>query len=158
MCDVGRRTASGRAAGFRSSNQPNLSFSFPAACLSGTAPDQLEQAVAGADHRPSASRISGRVPPTPGVDNAEKDGVLWKPFGIGGQQVGGRLRIADRRIGARVRRVRPRRRRAPRKIFPRPRSSRSDRLGDWPRKANDWRHQDVSLRSLTLAFAPRSGE
>jgi hypothetical protein len=75
MCDVGRRTASGRAARFRSSNQPNLSFSYPAACLSGTAPDQLEQAVAGADHRPSASRISGRVPPTPGVDNAEKDGA-----------------------------------------------------------------------------------
>src|SRR5262245_20722605 len=46
MCDVGRRTASGRAARFRSSNQPNLSFSYPAACLSGTAPDQLEQADA----------------------------------------------------------------------------------------------------------------
>src|SRR5262245_51370804 len=102
MCDVGRRTASGRAARFRSSNQTNLSFSYPAACLSGTAPDQFEQAVAGADHRPSASRISGRVPPTPGVDNAEKDGALWKPFGIGGQQVGGRLRIADRRIGEQV--------------------------------------------------------
>jgi hypothetical protein len=51
--------------------------------------------------------MGGRVSPTPGVDNAEKVGALWKPFGIGGQQVSGRLRIADRRIGEQVDRGTP---------------------------------------------------
>src|SRR5262245_12870799 len=64
MCDLGRRTASGRAARFRSSNQPNFELSFPAACLSGTAPDQLEQAVAGADKPPAVGlKNNGRARP-----------------------------------------------------------------------------------------------
>src|SRR5262245_39010345 len=62
MCDVGRRTASGRAARFPSSNQPNLSLSFPAACLSGTALD-LEEAVAGADKPPAVGLKNKRARP-----------------------------------------------------------------------------------------------
>ncbi len=51
-----------------------LPVDVPAACLSGTALDQLEQALPGPTyHRPSASRITaGRAPPTPGSTTQRK--------------------------------------------------------------------------------------
>jgi len=62
----------------------------PTARLAGTALDQLEQAVAGAD-KPAAVGLENNgwtCPADAGIDDAEKDGSRRKPFGIDGQQVG----------------------------------------------------------------------
>src|SRR5262245_40518961 len=60
---VGAPQVGGRRASGQATNQI-LSLSFPAACLSGTAPDQLEQAVVGADKPPAVGlKNNGRARP-----------------------------------------------------------------------------------------------
>src|SRR5260370_27885299 len=59
----------------------------PVARLSGTALDQLKQAVAGADVPPVVGlENNGRARPADaGIDDAEKSGARRKPFGISRQ-------------------------------------------------------------------------
>jgi hypothetical protein len=72
--------------------------------LSGTALNQLEQAVAGADIPPAVGlENNGRpCPADTGIDDAEKHGSRRKTCGIDRQQIGRCLGIADRRIGEEV--------------------------------------------------------
>ena len=81
-----------------------LPVDVPTRRLSGTALDQLEQAVAGADI-PAAVGLEKNGWPCPadaGIDNAEKNGSHRKPCGIGRQQIRRCLRISDWRIGEEV--------------------------------------------------------
>jgi hypothetical protein len=76
----------------------------PASRACGTALNQLEQAVAGADV-PAAVGLENNGWPRPadaGIDNAEKDGFRCKPFGISREQVGRCLGVANRRISEEV--------------------------------------------------------
>ena len=81
-----------------------LPVDVPAARLSGSALDELEQAVARTDI-PAAVGLEENGWPRAadaGIDNTEKDGSHRKPCGIGRQQIRRCLRIADRRIGEEV--------------------------------------------------------
>src|SRR5262245_10453491 len=81
-----------------------LPVDVPTARLSSAALDQLEQAVAGADVPPAVGLDDNAraCPADAGIDDAEKHGSRWKPFGIDRQEVGRCLGIADRRIGEEV--------------------------------------------------------
>src|SRR5271166_2082400 len=67
-------------------------------------PDELEQAVAGADMLPAVGFDYESRPRSAdaGIDDAEKDGWLGKPRGKGRQQICRRLRVAGRRVGEQV--------------------------------------------------------
>ena len=76
----------------------------PAAQRGGAALHELEQAVSRADI-PSAIGLEDQGRPRPadaGIDDAEKYGSRRKPWGIGRQEVGGRLGIAHRCVGEQV--------------------------------------------------------
>jgi len=81
-----------------------LPVDVPAARGCGTALNQFEQAVAGADI-PAAVGFENNGRPgsaDPGIDNAEKYSSRRESPGIGCYQVGRRLGVADRRISEEV--------------------------------------------------------